>query len=412
MRNVFLPFFLGLRYTMVKQRSHMVSFISRVSMAGLTLGVALLIVVLSVMNGFDRELRNNILGLVPQASINSYQPMENWQEIADQALLHKGVKAAAPFIHLQGLLMNRGDVETVLVHGVLPAAEQQVSVLDRFLIDGDILDLEPGSLIIGVDLARILAVEVGSRITFIMPQASAGNSIVPQIRQFKISDILDSGTELDRRLALIHIDDARRLGGYGEGVQGVRLSVNELFRSTTIAAEVVYALPYGYFARDWSRSHGNLFEAIQLSKRLVGLLLFIIIAVAAFNVVSTLILVVMDKRSDIAILRTMGLSPAAVMGIFMVQGTLIGLIGTTAGAVIGVGLALGVSDLVQGLESLFSVQFLQSDVYPVNHLPSYVDQLDLLLVCGVAIGMSFIATLYPAWRATRIPPAEALRHEG
>lgn len=389
----------------------MVSFISRVSMAGLTLGVALLIVVLSVMNGFDRELRDHILGLVPQASVNSYQPMENWQEIAAEAEKHPRVLSSAPFIHLQGLLMNKGDVEAVLVHGVLSEREQSVSVIDEFLISGTLADLTPGHIILGAELASVLGISEGDNISFIMPQAAVGSRLVPKVKRFMVSGIFDSGTELDRHLSVIHIDDAGDLSGYGQAVQGVRLKVADLFDARSIVGEVVFGLPYGYFPRDWSRSHGNLFEAIQLSKRLVGMLLLIIIAVAAFNVVSTLILVVMDKQADIAILRTMGLSPKGVMGVYMVQGTLIGVIGTFIGAVVGLILALSVSDLVQYLESILSIQFLKSDVYPVNHLPSELQLLDVLLVCGTAIGMSFIATVYPAWRATRIQPAEALRHE-
>ncbi len=381
-------------------------------MAGLTLGVALLIVVLSVMNGFDRELRDNILGLVPQASVNSYQAMEGWQEIAEQAEKHPRVLATAPFIHLQGLLMHKGDVEAVLVHGVLPEQEEKVSVLNRFLLNGRLAELTNGQIILGGELAQVLGVSEGQSISFIMPQATLGGRVVPKVKRFTVSSVFSSGTELDRRLALIHIEEAADLTGHGkEAVQGVRLKVSDLFDAAMIAREVVYNLPYGYYSRDWSRTHGNLFEAIQLSKRLVGMLLFIIIAVAAFNVVSTLILVVMDKQADIAILRTMGLSPARVMAVYMVQGTLIGVVGTLIGVSIGLVLALTVSDLVQFVEGLLSIQFLKSDVYPVNHLPSEIQALDVLTVCAVAIGMSFIATVYPAWRATRIQPAEALRHE-
>ncbi len=406
-----LPFFLGLRYTLVKQRNHMVSFISRISMAGLTLGVGLLIVVLSVMNGFDKELRERILGLVPQASINSYQPMDDWELIAKEALKNPDVQAVAPFTHLQGLLLHRGKVESTLVHGVLPDKEKSVSVIQQFLSQSDLTIIGSGKMVIGADLAKALLLEVGSSVTFIMPQAGKGATVMPKVKRFEVVDIFTSGTELDRHLAMIHIDDAGQLSGFGDAVQGVRLKVADLYRAALTAADVVYALPYGYFARDWSRSHGNLFEAIQLSKRLVGLLLFIIIAVAAFNVVSTLILVVSDKQSDIAILRTLGLSPSGVMAVFMVQGTLIGLIGTLAGALIGIVLALEVSNLVKWLESVLSVQFLHSDVYPVNHLPSDLHITDILLVCGVSVLMSFLATVYPAWSATRVEPAEVLRYE-
>lgn len=409
--------FIGLRYVTLRQRSHMVSFISFVSMLGLTLGVALLIVVLSVMNGFDREMRQRILGLVPHATINSYQAMESWRAIIDIAERKPGVIAAAPFIHIQGMLLKSDRVEASLIYGVDPARESKVSVLGRYLGDDGgglqrLAALQPGDMIVGRELAQLLGLSVGDRLTMIMPQ-SADNlaGVRPVARQFQVAAIFSSGTEIDRRLALIHIAAAAELLGLGDAVQGVRITVKDLFRAPDIARAIVADLPLGYFARDWTRSHGNLFSAIQLSKRLVVLLLCIIIAVAAFNVVSTLILVVSDKRADIAILRTLGLAPRGVMAVFMVQGTVIGLLGTLLGVLIGVVLSLSVSELVDGLEALLGVQFLQSDVYPVSYLPSDLRWHDTLLVGGTAVVMCFLATIVPSLRAARVQPADALRHD-
>lgn len=406
-----LSLFIGWRYTSARKRSHMVSFISGISMAGLTLGVGLLIVVLSVMSGFDKEMQDRILGLVPHASIIGYEPVEDWHAIAAIAQQHPSVVGTAPFIHLQGMLLKRGKVEPALVQGILPERESDVSVIGRYMQGAQIEALQREEIVLGKDLATLMGISIGDSVSFVMPQAGLSGPVVPKLSRFKVAGTFDSGTEVDRRMAIIHIESAARLNGYEGSVQGVRLKIDDLFNAPLVASQIVVNLPYTYFNRDWTRTHGNLFEAIQLSKRLVVLLLFIIVAVAAFNVVSTLILVVTDKQADIAILRTLGISPRGIMAIFMVQGTVIGVLGTLFGAVLGVTLSLTISDLVVLIEQVFSVQFLKSDVYPINHLPADLRMIDVLAVCATAIGMSFLATLYPSWRATKVQPAEALRYE-
>lgn len=409
--NFDLPLYIGWRYTASKKRSNMVSFISLISMAGLAIGVSLLIVVLSVMNGFDREMKERILGLVPQASINSYDPMEDWQAIAAIAQRNPRVVATAPFIHVQGMLLKRGIVEPALVQGISPEHEKKVSVLANYLSGISIEELSPGEIVLGEELAKSMGASIGDSINFILPQAGSSGQLVPKIARFSVVGVFDSGTEVDRKLAYVHIDSAAELVGMNNQVQGVRLKIDDLFQAASVATQVLYSLPYGYYSRDWTSTHGNLFEAIQLSKKLVVLLLFIVVAVAAFNVVSTLFLVVSDKSADIAILRTLGISPGRIMAIFMVQGTVIGIVGTLIGAALGVLFSLCVSDFVVFVETLFSIQFLRSDVYPVNHLPADLRVADIAIVCVLAIAMSFVATLYPSWRATKVQPAEALRYE-
>ncbi len=380
-------------------------------MAGLTLGVGLLIVVLSVMNGFDKEMRDRILGLVPHVSIIGFEPIEDWPAIAAQAEKHPAVMATAPFIHLQGMLLKSGKVEATLIQGILPEREDGVSVLAQYMRGIALEALSAEQIVLGKDLAAVMDIKVGDSVSFVMPQAGRSGQVVPKLSRFNVAGIFDSGTEVDRRMAVIHIDSAARLRGLDNAVQGVRLALKDLYSAPRVSAEVLVNLPYTYFGRDWTDTHGNLFEAIQLSKKLVVLLLFIIVAVAAFNVVSTLILVVTDKQADIAILRTLGISPRTVMAIFMVQGTVIGVMGTLFGAILGMSLSLTISDLVVFIEELFSIQFLKSDVYPVSQLPSDLRGFDVLVVCSVAIGMSFLATLFPSWRATKVQPAEALRYE-
>lgn len=410
-----LPFFVGLRYTRAKRRNHFISFISLISMLGLTLGVLVMILVLSVMNGFDRELRTRILGMVPHASINGYEPIDDWRGLAEQLEDHPQVVAAAPFIQMQGMLTHNGSVAPVLASGIDPEAEGRVSIIGEHMQAGSLTDLQEGEfgIIIGELIAKRFSVQPGDKLTFVMPEASVTPAgVFPRLKRFHVVGIFKVGAELDGSLAMVHVVDAARLSRWQPGqVQGVRLQLDDLFQAPRVAWDLVSTLPGSYYAQDWTRSHGNLFAAIRMEKTMIGLLLMLIIAVAAFNIISTLVMVVTDKKADIAILRTLGASPGMIMGIFMVQGSVIGVVGTLTGGVLGVLAALNVSTMVAGLERLLGTQFLSSDVYFISYLPSQLIWTDVLTICATALGMSFLATLYPAWRASRTEPAEALRYD-
>ena len=407
------PLRVGFRYAGSSHRGALVAFISRVSMLGLVLGVALLIVVLSVMNGFDRELRERILSLVPHVSLQPIEPVSDWQSLAAAVEAHPEVVAAAPYVDLQGLLMYRGKVVPALLHGADAVAERRISAIDRYLESGslDALADTPDSVLLSRSLARRLGIATGASLLVLVPDVNAEGQVVPRAQRLTLAGTFNTGTEVDNTLALIGLDTATRLRGQPGVVQGVRFQVRDLFTAPRVQHEVIQGLGIGIYGLDWTRTHGNLYEAIQLSRNMVGILLFLIIAVAVFNVVSTLFLIVKDKEGDIAILRTLGASPAAIMGVFVVQGTLIGLAGAVAGGVIGSLLSLGITDAVALLEKLLGVQFLKAEVYPVSYLPADLAWRDVLDVCGVALAMSFVATLYPSWRAARMQPAEVLRYE-
>lgn len=411
-----LPVFIGMRYTRAKRRNHFISFISLTSMVGLALGVLVMILVLSVMNGFDRELRTRILGMVPHATISSYQPIDDWRALAARVAEHPEVVAVAPFSQLQGMLSHSGGVQPVLVNAVLPEAEKQVSIIDQHMVQGRLDDLKGGEfgIVIGEITARRFRVNVGDKLTFILPEASVTPAgVFPRLKRFTVVGVFKVGAELDSSLALIHVGDAARLSRWQEHqVEGLRLKLKDLFQAPQVAWEIATGFAESdYVARDWTRSHGSLFQAIQMEKTMIALLLLLIVAVAAFNIISTLVMVVTDKKADIAILRTLGMTPRQIMLVFMVQGSVIGVVGTLIGGVLGVIAALNVTRWVAALESLLGRKFLSSDVYFINYLPSQLRVEDVVLICSAALLMSFFATLYPAWRAARTQPAEALRYE-
>lgn len=412
-----LSLFVGLRYTVTRRGNHFISFISLVSMLGLMLGVAALILVLSVMNGFDRELRQRILGMVPQATVGAYaeEGLEGWRALASTIRREPGVAGVAPFVQAQGMLTRYGRVRGVQVTGIDPAAEGEVSIIGEHMRQGEIGQLQAGeyNIILGDLLARMLGVGVGEKVTLVLPEASISVAgVVPRMKRFTVVGLFSVGAELDANLAYIHIEDAARLKRMPPGrVDGIRLKLEDLFKAPALVRRVAMAQERPLQVSDWTRTHGNLFQAIQMEKRMIALLLLLIVFVAAFNIVSTLVMVVTDKRSDIAILRTMGATPVTILRIFMVQGILIGLIGTGLGVGLGVALALGVTDLVAWIERLLGIQFLSSDVYFISYLPSELLWSDVALITGAALLISFVATLYPAWRASRTQPAEALRYE-
>ncbi|RVU32511.1 lipoprotein-releasing ABC transporter permease subunit [Neptunomonas marina] len=414
---MFKPFslFVGLRYTAAKRSNNFISFISLVSTLGLMLGVAALIVVLSVMNGFDRELRGRILGMVPHATITGYnEPIEDWQTASERVKQDGRVIGTAPFIHAQGMLTHAGQVRGVLVQGVDPQAEANISIVAENMVVGswEALGEQRFGIVMGDLLARFLGVQVGDKVTLVLPEASVSVAGVnPRLKRFTVVGLFSVGAELDASIGYINIKDAARLKRIPAGVEGIRVSFENLFDAPHAVREIAQNLDGYYLISDWTRTHGNLFQAIQMEKKMIGLLLFLIVFVAAFNIVSTLVMVVTDKKSDIAILRTLGATPGLIMRIFMVQGILIGLIGTLLGTLLGVVLALTVSDLVAWVEQLLGIEFLSADVYFINYLPSQLNWPDVGMIASAALIISFVATLYPAWRASKTQPAEALRYE-
>ena len=409
---------IGLRYTRAKRRNHFISFISAVSMAGLTLGVAVLILVLSVLNGFDRELRTRILGTVPHAVLEFGSARTDLAPIAEQLLSNPSIIGVAPLNQGEGLLIANGRTVSVAVLGVNPEQESQVSILPGFMTQGNFVDLNQRrfSIILGSGVAASLGVISGDQVTLLIPEATLSLAgVMPRLRRLEVAGIFEVGAQLDNQLAFVEVSDASRLFKLGDGVSALRLQFDNLFDAPLltrqIAQEVSTSLGLPIRYQDWTRTQGNLFEAIQLEKTMIALLLTLIIAVAAFNIVSTLIMVVTDKRADIAILKTIGLSPSGVMGVFIVQGTLVGLAGTIFGVILGIPLALSITEILAFLESVFGFYLFNPSAYFISDLPSELRWSDVGLVTMLSIGLSVLATLYPALKASRIIPAEVLNHE-
>ncbi|MDT8438035.1 MAG: lipoprotein-releasing ABC transporter permease subunit [Wenzhouxiangellaceae bacterium] len=406
---------IGLRYLRARRRNHFISFISLISMAGIAVGVAILITVISVMNGFEKELRERILDMVSHATVSTWdRPFVEWPELIERAREHPEVIGAAPFVEQQTLLKGR-DVAGALVRGIDPVLEPEVSGLDQHLLVGTLeaLDRERWQVILGVELAARLGVGPGDPVTVFAPEIRAtAAGVIPQVRRFTVAGLFEAGVhEFDSSLALIHWRDAQALFRTGEGVSGVRLEFSDLFRARSIAVELAEALPGFYRVRDWTQQNANWFRAVQLEKTMMFIILSLIIVVAAFNIISTLVMLVTDKQADIAILKTMGMTPGRVMQVFVVQGMSIGVIGTVLGTIGGVVLALNVEQIVAAIEQLLQVEFLSADIYYISELPSDLQWGDVARFAGLALVLSLLSTLYPAWQAGRTRPAEALRYE-
>lgn len=408
--------FIGLRYTRAKRRNHFISFISMISMLGIALGVAALIIVLSVMNGFQKEIRARILGITPHLQVTSESGQINsWHSVLDIVAAHPDVQAAAPYVNGQGMLSLDESVQGVMVRGIFPEGEDKLTGLGQKMKSGKLTDLHAGEfgIVLGSDLARALNAHVGDNILLITPQGQITPAgMIPRLKQFHVVGIFEIGmSPYDNALALIHLNDAQKLYRMGEAVSGISARLKDLDQARRVSVELESKLPSDLYATDWTRQNANYFRAVQMEKKMMFIILSLIVAVAAFNIVSTLVMAVTDKQADIAILRTLGASPSSIMKIFMVQGVLIGLAGAVIGVIGGVVIALNIGTIVPFIEHMFGVQFLAKDVYFITDLPSDLQRSDVIAVAAFSFAISLVATLYPSWRASKIQPAEALRYE-
>ena len=409
-----LELFIGLRYTRAKRRNHFISFISLVSMLGIAVGVTALITVISVMNGFEKELTDRILGMVSHATISGVgESVHDWQGAIAKADANPHVRGAAPYVERQALLQGT-RVTGAVIRGVLPQAEPKVSELDRKMLKGRLDDLKPGAfgIVLGNELAMQLGVGMGDKVTVITTEVNATPvGAVPRYKRFEVVGIFSVGfQEYDEGMAVMHIDDAERLFQL-DGPTGIRLKLDDMFGAWSIARDLAQQLGQFYRVQDWREGHANFFSAVAMEKRVMFIILSLIVAVAAFNLVSTLVMLVTDKQADIAILRTLGISPRSIMGVFMVQGVIVGAFGILLGIVGGAALALNLPALVKWIEHTFHVEFLSPDVYYISEVPSDMHWRDVGWIGAIAFVFCLIATLYPAWRAARTQPAAALRYE-
>ncbi|MGE0383568.1 MAG: lipoprotein-releasing ABC transporter permease subunit [Gammaproteobacteria bacterium] len=415
-----LPVYIGLRYTRARRRTHFISFISLTSMLGIALGVTALITVMSVMNGFDQELRTRILGMTAHATVlEPGSQLRDWERVVQRLAADPRVRGSAPFVEKEAMVTHAGSVQGVMVRGVLPALEPRVSAVGRKMVSGSLDRLVAGGfgVVLGRELADALQAGVGDRITLVAPQPSVTPAgILPRLKQFTVVGVFEIGMhEYDSALVLTHLEDARRLFRFADGVTGVRVELDDVFAAPRMHSDlenlVADAGDARYQVMDWTEYHVNFFKALKTEKAVMFVILTLIVAVAAFNIVSMLVMVVADKRAEVAILRTLGLSPAGIMAIFVVQGTVIGIAGTAAGVVAGVALAQNLEAIVKWIETHLKVRFLPPDVYYISELPSRMHWPDVGAVAAIAFCLSMLATLYPAWQAARTQPAEALRHE-
>ena len=410
---------IGWRYTRAGRggrRNRFISFISGVSVLGIALGVAALIIVLSVMNGFQREVRDRMLSVIAHVEVLSYQnqALPDWRATAAQARENPAVVGVAPFVAAQALIARGDEMRGAIVRGISPADEATVTPLAALLLDGALAKLRAGewNIVLGAELARSLGVREGDKITLVAPSGQVTPAgVVPRLKQFTLVGTFNAGHyEYDNGLALIHMDDAAKLFRV-EGPTGIQLKLRDVHEARQVAAQLTQSLGPDVRVRDWTRTNANWFDAVQVEKRLMSIILTLIVAVAAFNLVSTLVMTVTDKQSDIAILRTLGASPRSIMGIFMVQGAASGVIGTLTGVGMGLLVAFNIDVIVPAIEQLLNVSFLPGSIYLISHMPSDPQQSDIVPIAVTSLILAFVATIYPSWRASRVQPAEALRYE-
>lgn len=413
-----ISLYIGLRYTRAKRRNHFISFISLVSMLGIALGVTVLITVLSVMNGFDYQIQNKIFAMAQQVTVSNYDgPLSNWENLANKVSQYHDVVSVAPFVNGQGMLVNSGMAAPVLVRGVVPADETKVSKIAEKMVHGSFNQLQPGQygVVMGQKLADNLGLQVGDKVTLFTPQATITPvGELPRFRRFTLVGLFNIGGgfgSFDTGIIFINMHDAQVLYNFGNAVSGLRLKVSALYAAPKVSEALQNDFQDKYLVSNWTEEYGDFFKAIKMEKTMMFFILILIVAVAVFNLVSSLVMIVNDKRPEIAILRTLGASPRTIMTIFMVQGCTVGFIGTFLGLIGGILLALNAPNLVSGIQHLFHVQLISSSVYLVDYLPSKLEWADVWRVCLIALGLSVVATLYPAWQAARTQPAEALRYE-
>ncbi|MCL5261070.1 MAG: lipoprotein-releasing ABC transporter permease subunit [Gammaproteobacteria bacterium] len=412
-----LPLYIGLRYTRAKRRNHFISFISLISVLGIALGVTVLITVLSVMNGFDFEIHNKIFSLARQVTISNLGgSISNWRDLENNLRGKTGIVAVAPYISTQAMLSKDGYTRGVLLSGILPAEEAKVSLLSSYTHQGSMQALKPGKygIVLGQDIANYLGAAVGDKIVVLTPQASITPfGVVPRYKRFTVVGIfhVGEGFGYDSMTAFIHLDDAQRLMQMGNAISGINVKVFDLYAAPELASKLSHELPSGYLVTSWADEYGSYFKAIRMEKTMIFILLLFIVAVATFNLVSSLVMTVTDKQSDIAILKTLGAGPNTIMQIFMVQGGIIGTFGILLGIIGGILLAINAPALVKILEGILHTHFISPGAYFIDYLPSKLEWKDVVHVAIISFFMSLIATIYPAWRASKTQPAEALRYE-
>jgi len=411
-----LELYVGLRYTRAKRRNHFISAISLVSILGLAVGVIVLITVISVMNGFQKEIRDTILGATSHVTISGIEGrLSNWQSLVEQSLQFDYVEGAAPYVRGEGMISTGGKVNGVLVRGILPNQEVTVSDFGDRMLEGSLDDLVAGefNIILGFDLARAVNARVGDKITLITPQVTLSPvGVLPRLKRFTVKGIFRLGNyQYDSSIALTHLEDAAKLFRLPGKVSGVRLKLDDMFAAPAVSRELLNGLPEVYYVSDWTKANVNYFKAVETEKSVMRIILFFIVAIATFNIVSTLVMLVTDKESDIAILRTLGASPGVVMRIFIVQGTVIGVLGIILGTIVGVILATNVGVIVPAIEEFVGRELFSSEIYYLSGVPSEFRWEDLGIIVSVSFVLTILATIYPAWRASRLQPADALQYE-
>ncbi|MBN8262469.1 MAG: lipoprotein-releasing ABC transporter permease subunit [Xanthomonadales bacterium] len=411
-----VPVAIGLRYLRAKRRNGFISFISLASILGIALGVTALITTLAVMSGFQREIRDRMLQMAAHATVSGYgEPLQDWRRAVGVAMQDARVAGAAPYIEKEALI-SASNNQPAMLRGVVPAEEDKVSVLGDKMVQGKLADLAPGrfNIVLGRELAMWLGVAVGDDVVVTLAdfRSTPVGGGMGTMKRFRVSGIFEAGyNEFDKGLAVVALADLQRLLRMGDGVTGVRLKMHDMDQAFEVGRDLALKLRGPFRVSDWTQDNANLFRALKMEKTVMAILLSLIIAMGAFNLVSSQVMLVTDKQADIAILRTLGLTPRQVMQVFMVQGSLIGVIGTVAGVVGGILLTLNLDGILQGIEKVFGVQLLPEDVYYITGLPTDLQASDVTTIACVALAMAFLATLYPAWRAARTAPAEALRYE-